>query len=64
MLPHRTSHRQDSQSSTIPLLPPDPSIRRTELSKMLLEGRVVHRDVLEEVYNYINKRFGSNEQVP
>jgi hypothetical protein len=31
---------------------------------MLLEGRVVHRDVLQEVYDDINKRFGSNEKVP
>ena len=52
------------QPSTIPLVPPDPSIRRTALSEMLLEGRVVHRDVLQEVYDDINTRFGSNEKVP
>ncbi len=52
------------QPSTIPLLPPDPSIRRTGLSKELLEGRIVHKDVLQEVYDDINKRFGSNEKVP
>jgi ribonuclease Z len=52
------------QPSTIPLVPPDPSIRRTALSKMMLEGRVVHRDVLEDVYQYINEKFGSNEEVP
>jgi ribonuclease Z len=52
------------QPSTIPLVPPDPSIRRTALSEMMLGGRVVHRDVLEEVYGYINEKFGSNEKVP
>ncbi|UCH30618.1 MAG: hypothetical protein JSV06_06230, partial [Myxococcales bacterium] len=52
------------QPSTIPLVPPDPSIRRTEMSKMMSEGRVVHRDVLEEVYQYINEKFGSSEKVP
>ena len=52
------------QPSTIPLVPPDPKLQRTALSKMLLEGRVVHRDVLQEVYGDINKHFGSNEKVP
>jgi len=52
------------QPSTIPLMPPDPKLRRTELSAMMRDGRIVHRDVLEEVYNYINERFGSNETVP
>jgi len=52
------------QPSTIPLVPPDPSLRRTAMSTMLLEGRVVHRDVLQEVYDDINQRFGSNEKVP
>jgi ribonuclease Z len=52
------------QPSTIPLVPPDPKLRRTELSAMMLDGRIVHRDVLEEVYNYINEKFGSNETVP
>jgi hypothetical protein len=28
------------------------------------EGRVVHRDVLAEIYAEINERFGSNAQVP
>jgi ribonuclease Z len=52
------------QPSNIPLVPPDPALQRTELSRMLLEGRVVHREVLEEVYSDINQRFGSNEEVP
>ena len=52
------------QPSNIPLVPPDPSIRRTALSKMMLEGRIVHRDVLEEVYKEVNEKFGSNEKVP
>ena len=52
------------QPSTIPLMPPDPKLRRTALSKKMLAGRVVHRDVLEAVYADINKRFGSKEKVP
>ena len=52
------------QPSTIPLVPPDPTLRRTSLSKDMLEGRVVHREVLQEVYDDINERFGSNEKVP
>jgi ribonuclease Z len=52
------------QPSTIPLVPPDPSIRRVSMSKMMIDGRVVHRDVLEEVYKEINDKFGSNEKVP
>jgi ribonuclease Z len=52
------------QPSTIPLVPPDPSIRRVSMSKMMIDGRVVHRDVLEEVYKEINEKFGSNEKVP
>jgi ribonuclease Z len=52
------------QPSTIPLVPPDPKLQRTELSKQMLERRVVQKDVLQEVYDDINKRFGSNEKVP
>jgi ribonuclease Z len=52
------------QPSPIPLVPPDPSIRRTALSEKMLKGRVVHREVLQEVYDDINQRFGSNEKVP
>jgi hypothetical protein len=52
------------QPSTIPLVPPDPKIRRTALSKMLLEGRAVHTDVLQEIYDDMNKRFGIYEKVP
>jgi ribonuclease Z len=52
------------QPSTIPLVPPDPALRRTALSPAMLEGRVVHREVLQEVYDDINERFGRNEEVP
>ena len=52
------------QPSTIPLVPPDPSLQRVSMSKYMIDGRVVHRDVLEEVYSEINEKFGSNEQVP
>jgi len=52
------------QASTIPLVPPDPALTRTELSQMMLDGRVVHYDILEEIYAEINAMFGSNAQVP
>ena len=52
------------QPSTIPLVPPDRSLRRTALSEFMLEGRVVHRDLLEEIYAEINAKFGSNARVP
>jgi len=52
------------QPSTIPLVPPDPKLLRTEFSQWLLDGRVVHRDVLEEIYSEINEMFGSNAKVP
>jgi len=52
------------QPSTIPLVPPDPALVRTELSQDMLDGRVVHRELLEEIYSEINEQFGSNAQVP
>jgi len=50
--------------SANPLVPPDASIRRVSMSKMMIDGRVVHRDVLEDVYKEINDKFGSNAEVP
>jgi ribonuclease Z len=50
--------------STIPLVPPDPELQRVELSDFLRDARVVHRDVLEDIYKEINEQFGSNETVP
>jgi hypothetical protein len=52
------------QPSTIPLVPPDPALVRTELSQEMRDGRVVHRDILEVIYSEINEQFGSNAQVP
>ena len=52
------------QDSTIPLVPPDPSIRRVGFSQMMLDGRVVHYEILEQIYAEINEMFGSNAQVP
>ena len=52
------------QPSTIPLVPPDPALQRTQMSELMLGGRVVHRDVLEEIYAEINEQFGSNAQLP
>jgi ribonuclease Z len=50
--------------SNIPLVPPDPAVRRVQMSQKMRDGRVVHREVLEEVYDDINTRFGSNQKVP
>ena len=52
------------QPSTIPLVPPDPNLLRTTMTDFLIGGRVVHRDVLEEIYAEINEEFGSNATVP
>jgi ribonuclease Z len=52
------------QPSTIPLVPPDPALERTEFSDFILGGRVVHRDVLEEIYAEINEMYGTDYQVP
>ena len=50
--------------STIPLVPPDPSLTRTQLSQAMLDGRIVHREELEELYDEINSMYGSNLQLP
>ena len=34
------------------------------MTEFTRSGRVVHRDVLEEIYAEINERFGSNTRVP
>jgi ribonuclease Z len=52
------------QPSTIPLVPPDPQLRRTQMSDFTRGGRVVHKDVLKEVYDYINQRYGVNVELP
>ena len=46
------------------LVPPDPKLQRTALSDFMLSGRVVHRELLEEIYAEINEQFGSNAKVP
>ena len=52
------------QPSTIPLVPPDPSIQRVEMSDFTRDGRVVHRELLNEIYQEINEMFGSSADVP
>jgi ribonuclease Z len=52
------------QPSTIPLMPPDPSLNQTPMSEFTLGGRVVHRELLDEIYAEINEQFGSNAKVP
>jgi ribonuclease Z len=52
------------QPSTIPLVPPDPNLTRTTMSEFTREGRVVHTDILREIYAEINEKFGSNAQLP
>ena len=52
------------QPSTIPLVPPDPNLQRTSMSDFVKSGRVVHKELLEEIYAEINEQFGSNAKVP
>ena len=52
------------QPSTIPLVPPDPKLQRTSMSDFVKSGRVVHKELLEEIYAEINEQFGSNAKVP
>jgi ribonuclease Z len=52
------------QPSTIPLMPPNPSLNQTPMSEFTIGGRVVHRELLEEIYAEINEQFGSNAKVP
>jgi ribonuclease Z len=52
------------QPATRPLVPPDPGLARTSLSDYMLGGRVVHYDILEEIYDEINKKYGINAKVP
>lgn len=52
------------QHSTIPLVQPDVSKRRTFMSDWLKEGRVIHKDILEEIYQEINDKYGTDVKVP
>lgn len=52
------------QPSNIPLVPPDVKLRRTFMSDFLVEGRIVHKDILELIYKEINDEYGTNEKVP
>ena len=52
------------QPSTIPALPPDPSLNTTPFSDFILSGRVVYQDVLEAVYAHINKLYNKSIPVP
>ena len=38
--------------------------RRVDFSDYILEGRVVHQDVLETIYAEINERYGTSVPVP
>ena len=45
-------------------LPPDPTLQRTQFSDMMLSGRVVHTDVLKEIYAEVNEMYGTDIPVP
>ncbi len=45
-------------------VPPDRSLQRTKFSQMMLDGRVVHTEVIEELYARINALYGTNIPVP
>jgi ribonuclease Z len=50
-------------SASGPKLPPDPS-KRIGMSDTLMKGRVVFADVLKDLYDRVNKEYGSNEKAP
>ena len=52
------------QPSTIPLVPPDPALTRTKMTQEMLDGRVVHKVLLEELYAEHNAKYGSSFQLP
>ena len=52
------------QPSDIPLVPPDVNLQRTFMSEYYKENRVVHKDILEVIYEEINQMYGTNEKVP
>ncbi len=52
------------EPSDIPLIPPDVNLQRTFMSEYYKEGRVVHKDILEVIYDEINQMYGINEKVP
>ncbi len=52
------------QPSTIPLVPPDPALTRTTMTQEMLDGRVIHKELLEELYAEHNAKYGSNFQLP
>ncbi|MHC4708922.1 MAG: guanitoxin biosynthesis MBL fold metallo-hydrolase GntH [Planctomycetota bacterium] len=45
-------------------VPPDPSFQRTQFSEMMLGGRVVHTDILEQIYSEINDMYGTSVPLP
>ncbi len=45
-------------------VPPDVSLQRTQFSDMMLGGRVVHSDILQEIYAEINEMYGTSIPVP
>jgi ribonuclease Z len=46
-----------------PKLPPDAS-KRIGMSKFVTKGRVIFKDVIKDLYNRVNKEYGSNEKPP
>ena len=52
------------QPSDIPLVPPDVNLQRTFMSEYYKENRVVHKDILEVIYEEINQMYETNEKVP
>jgi ribonuclease Z len=50
--------------SAIGNIPPQVELQRTTFSQMMLDGRVVHTDILEEIYAEINALYGTSISVP
>jgi hypothetical protein len=51
------------QPPTQPALPPDLS-KRIGISDDIMEGAVVYEDVIRDLYDAINREYGTNIQPP
>ena len=45
-------------------VPPDRKLQRVQMTDFLRGGRVVHKDVLQTIYDRINQLYGTDEKVP
>ena len=61
---HPLFEKSRVQRHLVAHVPPDPNDQRTTFSDFITDGRVVHTDVLEEIYAEINELYGTDIPVP